>query len=47
MIEALVQRISKRVGRYLERQGWLVRDGEQSYLNMAEVGLYSYTLYTL
>jgi hypothetical protein len=36
VLEALVQRISKHVDRYLERQGWLVRDGEQSYLNLAE-----------
>ena len=32
VLESLVQMISQRVGRYLEHQGWLVRDIENSYL---------------
>ena len=32
VLELLVQMISQRVGRYLERQGLLVRDIENSYL---------------
>ena len=31
-LERLIQQISQRVGRYLERQGLLVRDVENSYL---------------
>jgi len=33
-LEVLVQRISQRVGRYLERMGLLVRDTESDYLNL-------------
>jgi hypothetical protein len=32
-IQALVQRLSERLGRHLERRGWLVRDAESSHLN--------------
>jgi hypothetical protein len=32
-IQALVQRLSERLGRHLERRGWLVRDAEHSHLN--------------
>ena len=31
-ITQLVHKIAHRVGRYLERQGWLERDAENSYL---------------
>ncbi len=34
VLELLVQMISQRVGRYLEHQGWLVRDIENSYLQL-------------
>ncbi len=34
VLELLVQMISQRVGRYLERQGWLVRDIENSFLQL-------------
>ncbi len=32
-IQALAQRLSERLGRHLERRGWLVRDAESSHLN--------------
>ena len=32
-LQALVRRISERVGRQLERKGWLVRDQESTYLD--------------
>jgi hypothetical protein len=32
-LQTLMQRISERVGRQLERKGWLVRDAESTYLD--------------
>jgi hypothetical protein len=32
-LQKLMQRISERVGRQLERKGWLVRDEENTYLD--------------
>jgi len=37
-LEALVQSVSERVGRHLERQGLLVRDAEASYLALEPEG---------
>ena len=33
-LNALVATISERVGRYLERQGWLVRDEQSDHLSL-------------
>ena len=37
-LEALVQSVSERVGRHLERQGLLVRDAENGYLELEPEG---------
>ena len=37
-LEALVQSVSERVGRHLERQGLLVRDAENGYLALEPKG---------